>query len=131
MKRRDFVSSSLLAAAAAVPGFHVLSAGARTSIPDVTAITGDGRDVTLRSADISALTARLRGQLLLAGDDGYVEARLILNPSFDKHPALIVRPINAADVQAALRAPWNALPCPRTAIAMPSCAVRRPKSLRA
>ena len=40
------------------------------------------------------------GRLLIAGEDGYDKARLILNPSFDKHPALIAQPASTADVQA-------------------------------
>ncbi|MBL8265121.1 FAD-binding oxidoreductase [Steroidobacter sp.] len=101
MKRRDFVNSSLWAAAAAMPGFHVLSARAN-SVADVSALTGDGNEITLRSAAIKDLAARMRGELLLAGDEGYDQARMILNPSFDKHPALIARPASAADVQAAV-----------------------------
>ena len=42
----------------------------------------------------------MRGQLLIAGDDGYDKARLVMNPSFDKRPALIAQPSGAADVQA-------------------------------
>jgi FAD/FMN-containing dehydrogenase len=104
MKRRDFVTSSLLATVAAAPGFYVLSAAARSShLPEVTAVTGDGREITLRRAEIDDLAKSLRGQLLLAGDDGYDSSRLILNPSFDKRPALIVRPAGAADVQTSVR----------------------------
>lgn len=104
MKRRDFVNSSLLAAVATLPGARVLYAAVRTGqVPDVTAITGDGREITLRGADVGDLAAQLRGQLLLAGDAGYDDARRILNPSFDKRPALIVQPTGVADVQAAVR----------------------------
>jgi FAD/FMN-containing dehydrogenase len=104
MKRRDFVQSSLLAAAAlSVPGFRTVHAAARTGkVADVAAVTGDGRAITLRGADIQDLAARLHGQLLLAGDNGYEDARHILNPSFDKHPALIVQPIDVPDIQAAV-----------------------------
>lgn len=103
MKRRDFVNSSLLAAVATVPGVQVLYAAVQAGhAPDVAAITGEGREITLRGSDISELAAKLRGRLLLAGDDGYDEARRILNPSFDKHPALIAQPTGVADVQAAV-----------------------------
>lgn len=103
MKRRDFVNSSLVAVAATLPGIRVLQAAARTGhVPDVAAVTGDGREIVLRGADIRDLAARLQGQLLLAGDDGYDDARRILNPSFDKHPALIARPNSVADIQAAV-----------------------------
>ena len=103
MKRRDFVHSSLFAAVATVPGFRTVYAAARAGqAPDVAAITGDGREITLRGAEIDELAAALRGQLLLAGDDGYDDARRILNPSFDKRPALIAQPTGVADVRAAV-----------------------------
>ncbi|HSR42922.1 MAG TPA: FAD-binding protein, partial [Longimicrobiales bacterium] len=70
--------------------------------PDVDALTGAGRDVTLRGADIAELAAKMRGRLLLAGDDGYDQARRILNPSFDKRPALIARVTGTADIRAAV-----------------------------
>ena len=99
MKRREFVRSSLVAAGFFAVGTRV---GAQ-QIPDVAAVTGDGRDVTLRGADIKALADSLRGRVLLAGDDGYDAARHILNPSFDRKPALIVQPTGVADVQSAVR----------------------------
>ena len=104
MKRRDFVQSSLLAAAAlSVPGFRTVHATARAgNVADVAAVTGDGRAITLRGADIQDLAAKLHGQLLLAGDHGYDDARRILNPSFDKNPALIVQPLDVPDIQAAV-----------------------------
>jgi hypothetical protein len=104
MKRRAFVQSSLLAAAAAtLPNFHTLYAAVRAGrASDVQAVTGDGREITLRGADIDDLAARMRGQLLLAGDAGYDDARRLLNPSFDKHPALIAQVTGVADIQAAV-----------------------------
>jgi len=103
MKRRDFLNSSLLAAAVSVPGIQAAYAVVGTAeVADLAAVTGDGREITLRGADIRDLAAKMRGQLLIAGDDGYDKARLVLNPSFDKHPALIAQPTGAADVQAAV-----------------------------
>jgi FAD/FMN-containing dehydrogenase len=104
MKRRDFVRSSLFATAATLPSARVLYAVAGTAgqQADVPAVTGDGRAITLRGADIADLAARLRGRLLLAKSDGYDQARRILNPSFDKHPALIVQPTGVADIQSAV-----------------------------
>jgi FAD/FMN-containing dehydrogenase len=104
MKRRDFVQSSLLASAAlGVPGFRAVHAAVRPGkVADVAAVTGDGRAVTLRGADVQDLAAKLHGQLLLAGDNGYEDARHVLNPSFDKHPALIVQPLDVPDIQAAV-----------------------------
>ena len=104
MKRRDFVQSSLWTAAAlSVPNFKPLYATARSGeVADVAAVTGDGREISLRGADLRDLAAKLHGQLLLAGDRGYDDARHILNPSFDKHPALIVQPLDVPDIQAAV-----------------------------
>ena len=104
MKRRDFVQSSLWTAAAlGIPAFRAVHATARPgTVADVAAVTGDGREITLRGKDIQDLAARLHGQLLLAGDGGYEDARHILNPSFDKHPALIVQPVDVPDIQAAV-----------------------------
>jgi hypothetical protein len=100
MKRRDFLNSSLWAGALALPGIETAYAVVGTAeVADLTAITGDGRAITLRGADIRDLARKLRGKLLIAGDEGYDRARLILNPSFDKHPALIAQPADAADVQ--------------------------------
>ena len=101
MQRRRFLQSSLWAAAA-LPAHYVLAA--RTGrAPDVQAVTGNGQEIELRGSAIDELAAMLQGQLLLAGDQGYDRSRLLLNPSFDKHPALIALPANAADVQSAVR----------------------------
>jgi FAD/FMN-containing dehydrogenase len=106
MKRRTFVRSTLTAAAGlALPGARPLSAFyrvVRQDAPDVEAVTGDGKAIVLKGAEISELAKRLRGRLLLAKDQGYHEARRILNPSFDKYPALIVQPTGVADIQAAV-----------------------------
>ena len=103
MKRRYFIQSSLLAGAVSVPGIRGVYALARTGpVSDVVAVTGDNREITLRGSEITDLAGKLRGQLLLAGDKGYDDARRILNPSFDKRPALIAQVTNAADVQTAI-----------------------------
>jgi FAD/FMN-containing dehydrogenase len=103
MKRRDFLNSSLLAAAASISVIRsAYAVTASSQVPDVVAVTGEGREVTLRAAEIRELAAKMRGSLLLAGDEGYDKARQILNPSFDKHPALIAQPSSAEDVQAAV-----------------------------
>jgi FAD/FMN-containing dehydrogenase len=103
MKRRDFLNSSLLAAAASVSGIRAAYAVVGTGeVADLLAVTGEGREVTLRGADIRDLAAKMRGRVLIAGEDGYDKARLVLNPSFDKHPALVAQPTDAADVEAAV-----------------------------
>ncbi len=105
MKRRAFVRSTLAAAAGvAVPSRSSLLARYRvaTQEADLDAITGDGEQVTLRGRAVAELSARLRGRLLLARQEGYEQARRVLNPSFDKHPALIVQVTGTADIRAAV-----------------------------
>ena len=107
MKRRAFVRSSLTAAAAAALPSERLFASALRPVgqqvpPDVTAVTGDGREVTLAGRAIADLAGRLRGPLLLRGDAGYDDARRVLNPSFDRYPALVARVTGAADVAIAV-----------------------------
>ena len=71
MKRRDFLNSSLLAAAVSLPGMRTAYAVVSTGqVPDVAAITGDGREITLRGAEIRDLAASMRGAVLLSGDAG-------------------------------------------------------------
>jgi FAD/FMN-containing dehydrogenase len=105
MKRRTFVRSTLAASAALAVPRRRLEALYRplTAKPqEVTAVTGDGREVTLSSSALADLGARLHGQVLLRGDNGYDEARRLLNPDFDKFPALVVQPTGSADVQTAV-----------------------------
>lgn len=52
----------------------------------------------MNDADVEKLRSRLRGQLLLPGDEGYDEARKIFNAMIDRRPALIARCVGAADV---------------------------------
>jgi FAD/FMN-containing dehydrogenase len=103
MKRRDFLQSSVAIALTSAAAVRTVYAVARTgTTPDVAAVTGDGREITLRGADIESLSGQIQGTVLLAGDQGYDQARLILNPSFDKHPALVVQPANAEDIGTAV-----------------------------
>jgi FAD/FMN-containing dehydrogenase len=106
MRRRAFIHSAVAAATAlSIPRREALGAVFRSAprLPqDVDAITGDGQQVTLTGRALADLKARLRGRLLLAGNDGYDQARRILNPSFDRHPALIVQPTGTADIRTAV-----------------------------
>jgi FAD/FMN-containing dehydrogenase len=108
MERRTFIRSTVAAAAAlSVPKKQSLAALYRTAHPhrlpeDVLAVTGDGKPITLTGKAIDDLRARLRGRVLLATDQGYDDARRILNPSFDKRPALIAQVTGAADVRTAV-----------------------------
>jgi len=58
--------------------------------------------VTLTRADIKDFRAGLQGQLLLAQDDGYDQARRVWNGAFDRHPALIARCASTRDVARAV-----------------------------
>ncbi len=100
MKRRSFIQSAI--AAATVMPMRPLFAVKLQGQSDVDAIALDGKEITLNGQAVSDLAARLRGQILLAGDHGYDDARRILNPSFDKHPALIVQVTGTADIRAAV-----------------------------
>ncbi len=105
MKRRAFVRSTLAAAVGvAVPSSSLFARyqSITQNQGDLNAITGDGRSVTLRGKAVAELGNRLRGHLLLARHAGYDEARRILNPSFDKHPALIAQVTGTADIRAAV-----------------------------
>ncbi len=106
MQRRTFVRSTLAAAAAlSIPrrdAFASIFQAAPRLPQDVNAVTGDGEQVTLSGRAIADLRARLRGRVLLAGNEGYDQARRILNPSFDKRPALIVQPTGTADIRTAV-----------------------------
>jgi hypothetical protein len=111
MQRRAFFQSAAAAAAAltlaprpalAVAGRLPLAWQTGSRLHDVEAVTGDGRAVTIPASAIADLRARMRGPVLLSGDDGYDDARMILNPSFNRRPALIAQATGPADVMAAV-----------------------------
>ena len=56
----------------------------------------------LSEAAIGTLRTQLRGELILPGDARYEETRKVYNAMIDKHPALIARCANTADVTAAV-----------------------------
>src|SRR2546427_5950937 len=58
--------------------------------------------VVLEKTDIETLKASLRGELFQPDDEGYNAARKVYNAMIDKHPALIVRCADVADVIAAV-----------------------------
>jgi hypothetical protein len=107
MKRRLFLQGSAVAAAAAsLPTSHAIAAAvaAMTEVAgDVNAITGSGSQIMLEQSAVKELGDSLRGRLLLSGYDGYDSARRVLNPTIDRHPALIVQPSGAADIMSAVK----------------------------
>ncbi|KAB1192290.1 FAD-binding protein [Haloferax sp. MBLA0076] len=60
-------------------------------------------DRPLANDEIDALRDRLRGDVLLQTDEEYDERRSIWNAAIDRRPAVVVRPLGAADVMAAVR----------------------------
>jgi hypothetical protein len=106
MNRRHFIRSSVAAAvAAALPPSQVWASlrHTPTQVPsDIDAITGDGAQVSLKQAAVQELSDSLRGKLLLRGNAAYDEARMLLNPEFDKYPALVVQPTGSADISSAV-----------------------------
>jgi len=60
--------------------------------------TLDGKDITLSGEIIDGFRSQLTGNLLLADDQGYDEARTIWNAMIDRRPALIVKCMGTADV---------------------------------
>ena len=107
MKRRRFLSQSIAATVAATLPARALWAESLRHTPtevsgNINAVTGDGAPVTLARAAVQEFSDSLKGKLLLPGIEGYDEARLLINPDFDKHPALVVQPTGPADVSNAV-----------------------------
>ena len=99
MRRRSFLQASI-GAAALWPARMLLADG--VTVVDVPAKTLAGGAAALRGADIRDFAASLRGQVLVAGQDGYDQARRVWNGMFDKRPALIARCASASDVMRAV-----------------------------
>ncbi len=51
---------------------------------------------------IDQLREQVRGDVIAPGDEAYEEARAVYNAMIDKRPAVVVRPVNAGDVIAAV-----------------------------
>ena len=108
MDRRQFLRSSLGAAVAAtLPGTPALAKSLLhipTSITsDIDAVTFNGDEITLPKAMVQELSDSLKGKILLPNMAGYDDARSLLQQGVDKHPAFVVQPTGAADVQHAVR----------------------------
>ncbi len=65
----------------------------------ITAATLEGSRTSLNDTDVESLRRSLRGELVVAGEAMYEEARRVWNGNVDRRPALIVRCEGAADVQ--------------------------------
>jgi FAD/FMN-containing dehydrogenase len=55
------------------------------------------------TADVEALKSILRGEVIEPSHPAYDSTRIVWNGMIDRHPALIIRPRNAADCVAAVR----------------------------
>ena len=104
LKRRQFVRGALAAIpAAALPFGKLFAAADAATLEDVEAVTGDGKQILLKGADVKDFAARLRGPLLLRSSAGYDTMRRVWNGAFDRHPALIARCSGPADVMEAVK----------------------------
>ncbi len=59
--------------------------------------------MTTQTLSFDTLQAGIRGSVLTPDDDGFDAARSVYNAMIDRHPAVIVRARDAADVMAAIR----------------------------
>jgi len=98
MHRRAFCASAVATLGATALPFGRVFAAATSTAAEISAVTGDGRQIVLSRSDIDDFRSSLRGQLLLPDAAGYDDARKIWNGMFDRRPALIARCAGAADV---------------------------------
>jgi len=68
----------------------------------ISAATLERSRTNVSDADIASLRSNVRGELVVAGDARYDEARRVWNGNVDRRPGLIVRCTGAADVQQAV-----------------------------
>lgn len=59
--------------------------------------------MTLAAAPIERFRSSFRGQVVTPADDGYDDARRVWCATVDRRPAIVVRPVDARDVAAAIR----------------------------
>jgi FAD/FMN-containing dehydrogenase len=107
MRRRTFCRGTLAAGVAAAYPF--LAACGKKEAPVATvadtgipAISLGGAEIELEKAAVKELGESLTGRLILSGHPEYDTVRQVWNGMHDKHPALIVRCANEADVRNAV-----------------------------
>ena len=102
MNRRNFLHSAVAAGVASTLPMRAILAQMAEVTGEISVVTGAGAEISLEKAAVQELSDSLTGSLLLPGNDGYDIARRVLNRSIDRHPAMIVRPSGAADIQNAV-----------------------------
>jgi FAD/FMN-containing dehydrogenase len=100
MRRREFLQTSL--SVAALWPARALLAGDSAQPGEIPARTLTGGATVLRATEIGDLAASMRGQVLIAGNDGYDQARRVWNGMFDRSPAVIARCASPSDVMRAV-----------------------------
>jgi FAD/FMN-containing dehydrogenase len=106
LSRRRFLSTSVLAAASTLPlsrAWPAILAPSPSVDRDLEALTGDGKSITLKRAEVQELGDSLRGNLLLPGHPAYDPARRVWNAQMNRRPAFVVQPRGAADVKNAIQ----------------------------
>jgi FAD/FMN-containing dehydrogenase len=63
----------------------------------------EGGRATLAAQELSKLTSRVAGPVLYPGDEGWEDAVLVWNGMVARRPALVLQPVSAHDVAAAVR----------------------------
>lgn len=84
--------------AAAAASWLPAAAADTPAAEGIRALKLSGAETTIENAAVRELRAALKGTLLSSGEDGYDTARRVWNGMIDKHPALIVRCAESADV---------------------------------
>ncbi len=104
MDRRAFLQSAVAASltTAAAPTLAARFAALTEVSGSVQALTGARTDIEIEKSAIEELSASLRGNLLMPGNEAYEKARKVLNSGIDKHPAFVVQPTGATDVRKAV-----------------------------
>jgi len=90
--------SVVAGAASLLPVGRLTAAADSSQDADLRAVKLSGAETTIERAAVRDLRASLSGTLLAPGEEGYEAARRIWNGMIDKHPALIARCTDTADV---------------------------------
>ena len=102
MNRRHFIHSAVAAGVTTALPFRLTLAQMTEVTDEISAVTGAGAEIAIEKAAVQELSDSLHGNLLLPGNANYDIARRVLNRGIDRHPALIVQPSGARDIQNAV-----------------------------